>query len=224
MGPSPGLESSATLSHKLRGRGCRLRTGRGDWGAPGSERRAPPAPALPPQTEPAWGRVDARQAGPRGAGLQSGRDRFLGRRRRIARGQGRARRLLRNDRSPGDGMGSPPLPYGHGGIGRTAACVRERGPGGEGPRGPRGPEPFHLALGTWPLGTYATSREGCAPAGPRTRRAGTQPYRVPALRGLGAVGNGCIVAYGARSPTRSAAEGHAPSRRRSPLPTPPRTS
>ena len=28
-------------------------------------------------------------------------------------------------------------------------------------------------------------------------------------RGLGAVGNGCIVAYGARSPTRSAAEGHA---------------
>jgi hypothetical protein len=29
-------------------------------------------------------------------------------------------------------------------------------------------------------------------------------------RGLGAVGNGRIVAYGARSPTRSAAEGHTP--------------
>ena len=34
-------------------------------------------------------------------------------------------------------------------------------------------------------------------------------------RGLGAVGNGCIVAYGARSPTRSAAEGHAQKRRSS---------
>ena len=28
-------------------------------------------------------------------------------------------------------------------------------------------------------------------------------------RGLGAVGNSCIVAYGARSPTRSEAQGHA---------------
>ena len=39
----------------------------------------------------------------------------------------------------------------------------------------------------------------------------------PPWRGLGAVGNRCIVAYCARSPTRSAAEGHAHTRRSNPL-------
>ena len=53
------------------------------------------------------------------------------------------------------------------------------------------------------------SREGCAPAGPRARSGRARQYRAPVRRGLGAVGNGRIVAYGARSPTRSAAEGHA---------------
>ncbi len=56
------------------------------------------------------------------------------------------------------------------------------------------------------------SREGFAPEGPRHRRArsGTDgARRCLARRGLGAVGNGRFVAYGARSPARSAAEGHA---------------
>ena len=55
-------------------------------------------------------------------------------------------------------------------------------------------------------------REGFAPAGPRHRRARADPagpMRGLARRGLGAVGNSRIVAYGARSPARSAAEGHA---------------
>jgi len=54
-------------------------------------------------------------------------------------------------------------------------------------------------------------REGCAPGGPGRRRArrsvgiaGRRARRWP-----GAVGNGGIVAYRARSPARSAAEGHA---------------
>jgi hypothetical protein len=55
-------------------------------------------------------------------------------------------------------------------------------------------------------------REGCAPAGPRHRRAQTE-LRIRggtgARRGLGAVGNSRIVACCARSPARSAAEGHA---------------
>jgi len=68
-------------------------------------------------------------------------------------------------------------------------------------------------------------REGFAPGGPRRRRArvdvsGARP--ALARRRLGAGGNGGIVAYGARSPARSAAEGHArirSLRRRPPAPT-----
>ena len=64
-------------------------------------------------------------------------------------------------------------------------------------------------------GGNATMREGFAPAGPRHRRARTdvaERRETLARRGLGAVGNGRIVAYGARSPARSAAEGHAQNR------------
>jgi hypothetical protein len=50
----------------------------------------------------------------------------------------------------------------------------------------------------------AAMREGCAPEGAETRRHGGI---VAAW--LGAVGNSRIVAYRARSPARSAAEGHA---------------
>src|SRR4051812_17296800 len=62
-------------------------------------------------------------------------------------------------------------------------------------------------------------REGFAPAGPRHRRAREDAdgaRRALARRGLGAVGNGRFVAYGARSPARSAAEGHAQIFRRFP--------
>jgi hypothetical protein len=53
-------------------------------------------------------------------------------------------------------------------------------------------------------------REGFAPAGPRRRkREDTGSIVSSRWRWLGAVGNSCIVAYRARSPTRSAAEGHA---------------
>jgi hypothetical protein len=45
--------------------------------------------------------------------------------------------------------------------------------------------------------------------GSRGERARLERLGHGANRGLGAVGNSCIVAYGARSPTRSAAEGHA---------------
>src|SRR3982751_5456683 len=47
-------------------------------------------------------------------------------------------------------------------------------------------------------------REGCAPAGPRPAESGSLP-----VAGLGAVGERGLLAYGARSPARSAAEGHA---------------
>src|SRR3712207_2195295 len=44
---------------------------------------------------------------------------------------------------------------------------------------------------------------------PARRENGRCCERTGPRRGLGAVGNSCIVAYGARSPARSAAEGHA---------------
>jgi hypothetical protein len=46
-------------------------------------------------------------------------------------------------------------------------------------------------------------REGCAPAGPRTRSRAVRQYRAVLRRGLGAVGHSCIVPYGARSPARA---------------------
>ncbi len=58
----------------------------------------------------------------------------------------------------------------------------------------------------------------------RARRAETAERRdngsivVPARRRLGAVGHSCIVPYGARSPARSAAEGHAQNLQSNPLP------
>ncbi len=60
-------------------------------------------------------------------------------------------------------------------------------------------------------------REGCAPGGPGTRRGewadergkARAPGRHRSRRGPGAVRHGGIVPYGARSPARSAAEGHA---------------
>jgi hypothetical protein len=97
-----------------------------------------------------------------------------------------------------------PLPYIAGTRTHSADCRTGEGPGVRARADPSARTPFPLPS---PL------REGCAPAGPRTRRGGTQQYRVPPLRGLGAVGNSCIVAYGARSPTRSAAEGHAQTRK-----------
>jgi hypothetical protein len=59
---------------------------------------------------------------------------------------------------------------------------------------------------TKPLGLRATKspREGCAPGGPGRWRPGSFGRRGP-----GAVGHSGIVPYGARSPARSAAEGHA---------------
>jgi len=59
-------------------------------------------------------------------------------------------------------------------------------------------------------------REGCAPGGPGPRRpvrgyTGIERARA-AARGPGAVGHGGIVPYRARSPARSAAEGHAHNR------------
>ncbi len=102
-----------------------------------------------------------------------------------------------------------------GSTGATRAAVWERGPGGEGPaRGRR--------TGPLPL------REGCAPAGPRPRSRTAQQYRAGMRRGLGAVGNGWFVAYGARSPA-PACGGHAqtppfiPSIRITARPSPPPT-
>src|SRR6476620_9884941 len=55
------------------------------------------------------------------------------------------------------------------------------------------------------------ARRAGTPAGRRNRLRGTemQPGENRIRRGPGAVGNGRIVAYRARSPARSAAEGHA---------------
>ncbi len=80
--------------------------------------------------------------------------------------------------------------------------VRERGPGGEGPAGTRrtGPLPFACGL----RARWAETAE----------RRDNRCTVVPARRGLGAVGHSCIGPSGARSPTRSAAEGHARTRRR----------
>jgi hypothetical protein len=59
--------------------------------------------------------------------------------------------------------------------------------------------------------------QGRDPAG------GEQQYRSPGPRRLGSVRHSCIVPYGARSPTRSAAKGHARTRRirRRRIPPPP---
>ncbi|HEX8244999.1 MAG TPA: hypothetical protein VF541_15930, partial [Longimicrobium sp.] len=62
------------------------------------------------------------------------------------------------------------------------------------------------------LGRRGCLREGCAPGGPGTRRACTDADHqrgCVARRGPGAVGNGGIVAYGARSPVPRLGAEHA---------------
>jgi len=58
-------------------------------------------------------------------------------------------------------------------------------------------------------------REGCAPEGPGRRRAridAEESHACPARRWPGAVGNSCIVAYGARSPVWRLSAKHAQTR------------
>ena len=122
----------------------------------------------------------------------------------------RARRSVVTGEAPPEGGGtgecrhdagfSPsPVRGGHPRVQRGR--VRERGPGGEGSRRE--------------TAARCSCRCSCVrdarPQGRAPSAAGTILLCRP-LRGLGAVGNGCIVAYGARSPTRSAAEGHAQNR------------
>ena len=126
-------------------------------------------------------------------------------------GEGGAWRATRSPRE--DGV----LPLSRTGqaLGGCRQVVYGRGgPGGEGPAAIpadrfRCRSPLCARNERGGAGGGAPLREGCAPAGPRTRSRGAQPYRAPLRRGLGAVGHSCIVPYCARSPTRSAAEGHA---------------
>ena len=96
--------------------------------------------------------------------------------------------------------------------GRSVSLPRAVCGGGPGRGAPAKRRPFAVAVAV--AVPPSPSREGCAPGGPRRRSKRPRQYRGRLRRGLGAAGNGCIVACCARSPTRSAAEGHAPIRRR----------